>query len=179
MDKQYPDLRAKNKYDQLIYALEERYIDTTQIDTSIHWFRITVNPVFRKPYCLLLIKNNGRSLLTTKVTNGIGGYYTGTLAAQLKSQFKDTLYDNTLRNLQNIGFWKLPIQDTSCVIGHDGEIWKFELIEGGKYQILERWGPENCGDSLTRQLAQIGLRIRELSKLDNILTEIGSLKSGM
>lgn len=179
MDEQYPNLKAKNKYDPFIYAFEEQYIDTTLIDSSKHWFRLTVRPVFRKPYCLVLIKDNDKSFLTTKVTNGDGGYNTGTLAVQLRFQFKDTLYDNTLRNLQDIGFWKLQIHDTTCGPGFDGETWTFELIEGGKYQILSRWVPQNCGDSLTRQLAQVGLRIRELSKLDKVLTALGESKSGM
>jgi hypothetical protein len=179
MDKHYQDLKAKNKYDPFIYAMEEQYVDTTQIDSSKHWFRLTVKPVFRKPYCLVLTKDNDISLLITKVANGDGGYNTGTLAIQLRFQFQDTVYDNTLRSLQDIGFWTLPIHDTTCGPGFDGETWTFELIEAGKYQILTRWVPQTCGDSLTRQLSQVGLRIRELSKLDKVLTALGERKSGM
>ncbi len=179
MDKHYPNLKAKNKYDPFIYAFEEQYIDTTQIDSSTHWFRLTVKPVFRKPYCLVLMKDNDKCFLITKVTNGDGGYNTGTLAIQLRFPLKDTVYDNTLRNLQDIGFWKLPIHDTACGPGLDGETWTFELIDDGRYQILSRWVPQSCGDSLTRQLAQVGLRIKELSRLDNVLTALGERKSGM
>jgi hypothetical protein len=179
MDKHYPDLKAKNKYDPFIYAMEEQYIDTTQIDTSKHWFRLTVKPVFRKPYCLILTKDNDKSFLTTKATNGDGGYNTGTLTIQLRFQFQDTLYDNTLRNLEDIRFWTLPIHDTTCGPGLDGETWTFELIDSGKYQILNRWVPQSCGDSLTKKLSNVGLKIRELSRLDKVLTALGERKSGM
>ena len=47
MNKHYPDLKAKNKFDPFIYAFEEPYVDTTQIDTAKHWFRLTVRLVFR------------------------------------------------------------------------------------------------------------------------------------
>lgn len=44
MDEQYPELKAVNKYEPLIYAMEEPYIDTTKINKTKHWFRITVSP---------------------------------------------------------------------------------------------------------------------------------------
>ena len=179
MDDNYPELKAKNKYDPLIYALEEEFVDTTNINTEKSWFRISVYPVFRKPYCLIIEKDGDNAFLTTKITNGEGGYYTGTLAVKMKYQIADTFYNSILKDLQNLDFLKMPIRDTTCGPGFDGETWTFELIEKSKYHILERWLPEACGDNKTRRLAQIGLRIRELSKLDNVLEALGEEKSGM
>lgn len=179
MNEHYPDLKAKNKYDPFVYAFEEPYIDTTKIDTAKHWFRLTVNPVFRKPYCLVVEKQNDKCYLRTKVTDGEGGYYTGTLALQMTFQFKDTLYNNLVHDLETLRFWNMPLHDTNCRGGLDGETWTFEAIEGGKYHLLGRWFPEGCGDSLTRRLAKVGLRIRNSSKLDKVLTALGERKSGM
>jgi hypothetical protein len=179
MNKHYPDLKAKNKYDAFIYALEEPYVDTTKIDTSKHWFRLTVRPVFRKPYCLIVEKQGDKSFLTTKITNGDGGYNTGTLAVQMKFQYRDTLYNNLIKDLERLNFLNMPLHDTTCGPGLDGETWTFELLEAGKYKLLGRWLPERCGDSKTKQLALLGLRIRELSRLDKILTVLGERKSGM
>jgi len=179
MDKNYPDLKAKNKYDPFIYALEETYVDTTNIDTTKLWFRLTVTPVFRKPYCLIVEKQGEKCFLTTKITNGDGGYITGTLMAHMKFQFPDTLINNLVRDLETINFFYLPLRDTTCGPGLDGETWTFEFIKGGKHHLVVRWLPEACGDNKTLQLARIGLRIREISRLDKILTALGEEESGM
>jgi len=57
----YPGIKARNYYDAFPYAMEEEYIDTTNIDTSRHWFRIIVNPSFDLPYCLIVEKKYGKS----------------------------------------------------------------------------------------------------------------------
>lgn len=168
MDKHYPDLKAINKYDPLIYALEEPYIDTTRIDATKHWFRITVDPTFERPYCLVLSQENDKSTLIAKVTNGRGGYHTGTLTLQLKTEYKDTLYENSLKILNEIGFWALPILDTACGPGFDGENWTFELYEGGKYHIIYRHSPEFCGNELTKRLGKMGIGLKKAGKLDKL-----------
>lgn len=169
MDQYYPNLKAKNKYDPLIYALEERYIDTTKVESSTHWFRLTIMPAFRRPFCITLTKDNDRRYLVTKVTNGFGGYYTGTLAAEIKFQLQDTVYDNIFRRLQDIAFWKLPLVDSTCGPGFDGDWWTFELIENGKYNLIHRGIPQNCSDSPPRQIEELGLKVIALSKLDKLL----------
>jgi hypothetical protein len=124
MNEQYPDLKSKNKYDPFVYALEEPYIDTTQIDSSKYWFRIVVRPCFRLPYCFIFEKKNGKSFLTTKITNGDGAYYTGVLISTMRFPFGDTLYNKISSQLQSLNFWKLG-KDTTCYGGFDGETWTF------------------------------------------------------
>lgn len=178
MDEQYPELKAKNKYDPFIYALEEFYIDTTRIDTAKHWIRITVEPCFRKPYCLILEKKDDKSILTTKITSGDGGYYPGVLIATTRFQFGDTLYDAISDQLSLLDFWNLG-KDTSCHGGFDGEIWIFEAIEKRKYNMVERWVPQGCGNDNTTQLSRIGIMLAKLGRLDNILEAIGERKSDL
>jgi hypothetical protein len=51
--KHYPDVKAKYK-DAFLYALEEPIIDTTTIDTTTKWFRLTIEPCFRLPHCVIV-----------------------------------------------------------------------------------------------------------------------------
>lgn len=174
----YPDIKTKIPFDAFPYAFEEEYIDTTKIDSSRQWFRLIVNPCFRSPYCFVVEKKDGKTFLTTKITNGRGGYFTGVLISTMRFPFGDTLYNNISKQLHFQNFWGLGI-DTTCHGGLDGETWMFEAIENGKYNIFDRWAPQNCGDSTTLRLSKIGILLAKLSKLDNVLTAIGAPKSGM
>lgn len=174
----YPEIKTKIPFDAFPYAFEEEYIDTTKIDSSRNWFRLIVKPCFRLPYCFVVTKKGDKTFLTTKITNGDGGYHTGTLISTTKFSFSDTLYDNISKQLNSQNFWKLGI-DTTCHGGTDGETWMFEAMENGKYNIFARWYPQDCGDSTTQSLSKIGLTLSKLSRLDNILTAIGAPKSGM
>jgi len=174
----YSDIKTRYSYNPFPYAFEEEYVDTTKIDTSRHWFRIMVKPCFRRPYCFTLEKKYDQSLLTTKITNGRGGYTTGVLVLTTKFSFDDTLYDNISGKLNSLNFWKLN-KDTTCHGGLDGEDWTFEAIENGKYNIISRWVPQDCGDSITKQLSYIGIHLGTLSRLDNMLVALGALRSGI
>lgn len=173
----YPDIKTKYVYDAFTYAFEEDYIDATAIDTSKRWFRLMVKPCFRLPYCFVVEKKHNRAFLTTKITNGDGGYYTGNLIVTMKFPFEDSLFNNLFKNLTDLGFWSLPSRDTACHGGLDGETWTFESIEKGRYNIVNRWVPQACGNKSTKLLAQIGLRFKELSELDKILIALGARKS--
>ena len=168
---QYPDVKAKY-IDPFIYAFEEPIVDTTKIDTAIKWFRLTVEPCFRLPYCLIVEKKKGKTFLTTKVTNGDGGYYSGTLALNMKFLLQDSICDNLINQLHMLNFWTLAA-DTTCHGGLDGETWIFESIDKGKYNVLSRWYPQECGNMRTKQLAQLGLRLREYSRLEKVLATLG------
>lgn len=172
----YPETKSVYNAYSFPYALEEEYIDTTKIDTGRSWFRIIVQPSFRLPYCFVLEKKDGKSFLTTKITNGDGGYHTGVLMATLKFSFGDTMYDYISQKLNSLNFWKLG-NDTTCGPGVDGENWMFEFIENGKYNVLSRWSPDFCGDSTTLELSKIGFHLGKLSKLDNILKAIDGTSS--
>ena len=162
------NIKAKNINDPFILGFEENYIDTTQIDSSKKWFRISVNPVFRIPYCLILEQIADRSSLTLKMTNGHGGYYSGYLDFVSTRLFEDSLYFSISNKLHQLNFWKVTA-DTTCRGGFDGESWTFEAIENGKYNIQTRWIPLHCGNSVTKQLATIGVQLRDSSQFKDYL----------
>ena len=163
----YPDIKAQNVYDPFIYAFEENYIEPAKIDSSINWFRITVDPCFRRPYCIIVENKLHKTYVTAKMTNGDGGYHCGLLDFSLTKIFSDSLYNDISKQLHELNFWKLK-KDTVCGGGFDGETWTIEAIEKGQYNIIYRWVPQDCGDKTTRQLGQLGLQIRGKSKLLDI-----------
>ena len=160
----YPDIKAKNIADPFIYAFEENYIDTTSIDSTVNWLRISVAPCFRRPYCLVVEKKFDKTYLTAKMTDGDGGYYWGHLDITTTKIFSDTLYNNISKQLHQLNFWTLH-EDTVCHGGYDGEHWTIEAIENGQYNIIDRWVPQHCGGETTLQLGQLGLQIRDKSKI--------------
>jgi len=164
----YPVQNSRLANDPFFYALEEPYIDTTKIDSSMLWFRITVEPCFRLPYCMVLEKISGRVYLTTKASNGSGCYNPGVLAYMSKFHINDTVFNNVLNKLDSLDFWNLGY-DTTCHGGLDGETWIFEAIVNRKYNVIYRWYPQGCGNDTTLALGNIGTRLRKFSKFDKVM----------
>lgn len=156
------NIKAKNIDDPLIIALDEPYIDTTKIDSLKSWIRFSVNPCFRRPYCLIVEKKYNKTFITSKVSDGNGGYFTGLLLFSITNILSDSVYNNISMELKDLNFWGLG-QDTTCPGGADGETWKIEAIENGNYKIIERWVPFDCGNEITKHIAQIGKEIRDSS----------------
>ncbi len=160
----FSHIKAKNK-DPLIYAFEEPYIDTTKIDNKKSWLRVTVNPAFRVPYCLIVEKINGKTYLTSKMMNGYGDDLENTLAFSLTTIYSDTLYNSVFKELRKLDFWELSNANPNLESGVDGEGWTIEAIEAGKHNRVYRWVPQHSRDEATRRLGKLGIRLRETSKV--------------
>lgn len=169
LNTQYPEVKSNRFHDAFLYALEEPYIDTARIDTAKHWLRLVITESFSNPYCLVLEKRNGKTYFTTKVTDGIGGQYTGNLRLAWTQTYPESIYDSVINHLNDYQFWQLPAEDTACHGGTDGSMWTVEGIDNGKYQYLHRWSPERCGDSLSRRLGETGKQLKQLSKLEGMV----------
>ncbi len=154
--------KSKNYNDPMIFALEEEYIDSSNISPSFNWFRIVTNPTFIKPYSITLVKKNNKSYLTTKQTDGTGGYFSGYLTKSLTLVSSDSLFNQIANQLDSINIWEINV-DTTCLSGTDGDQWTIEFIKDGKYCFLSRWEPLNCGDSNTKLIGKIGLSLLEKS----------------
>ena len=164
----YPEIKSINKTDAFVYAFEEPYIDSVNYDSDKNWFRITVDPCFRIPYCIIIEKKYNKTYLTSKVTNGHGGYFSGELLFSLTEIYTDSLYEEVSERLHEVDFWNLK-KDTTCIGGFDGENWTFEAIEDGKYNIIDRWVPLHCGDSTTRKLGNLGTMLIKKSNMVELL----------
>lgn len=168
---QYPNIKTPYA-NSFTYAMEEPIIDTSHIDPARKWFRLTVSPCFAFPYCFVLEKKDDKTLLTVKASNGDGGYFPGTLMMTLHLHLEDTLYDTISRQLHSVDFWHLG-KDSACGRGTDGQTWIMEVMENGQYHLVSRWCPEDCGNAATRQLGQIGSRLRTLARLNKLFPALG------
>ena len=173
----YPEL--KTAYTNLfLYAMEEDFIDSCAIDSSRQMFRVTVDPCFRRPYCIVVEKKAGKGSLSIKITDGYGGQYPGLLASTTRFQFVGDMYDQVSRKLDSLRFFELG-KDTTCGMGLDGEWWLLEFVERGRYNAIHRWVPQHCGDSTTRQLARLVKEVARQGNLDEILVAIGAPPSDL
>jgi len=153
--RQYPNIHTAYYVDPLPYALEEEYIDTTRVDSSREWVRFIVFPFLDLPYSLVLERNAGRTYLTAKLTDGKGRYSTGQLILTSKNELKDSLAESIFKTLDSLGFWHLN-DDTLCQRGTDGNVWDIEAMTKGRYNRVNRWEPQDCGNLDTRRLAELG-----------------------
>jgi hypothetical protein len=175
---QYPDLHTTYYMDPLPYALEEEYIDTTRIDSSREWIRFIVYSFFDLPYSLVLERRAGRTYLTTKLTDGQGLYHTGQLILTSKQVVPDSLTESVFRTIDSLNFWRLQ-GDTSCHGGTDGSEWSIEAILHAKYNRVERWAPEGCGDSVTRKLAELGNQLAAACDLPTLIRACDKRRPGL
>jgi hypothetical protein len=161
-----------NRYDALIFALEEDYVDTSNVPNKDGWIRFTIDPTFRIPYCLIIEKKNGLTYLTGKMTDGYGGYYPGYLNFSITQTFPDTLFDYFSKRLNDINFFKLNDEKDNIA---DGEGWTIEFIENDNYNLVERRSPNHYGSPATKQLGKIGLELKKISKIIDTAPVLDSL----
>lgn len=162
------DIKAKNINDPFIFAFNETYIDTTHIDKNKEWLRITVDPCFDIPYCMIVEKVNNRTKLTIKTTNGYGCYCSGYLNFFNTQFLPDTAFNDISKKLNELNFWKLE-NDTTCEKVVDGEHWTLEAIEKGKYNLIYRQSPTFCTSNETKILLSIANELKKASRLNDFL----------
>jgi hypothetical protein len=170
----YPNLPIANSnrgidpvLDEFKYAFKEEFTDTAHIDKTRQWLRILVMPSFGISYCLVLENRAGRSLFTFKITDGLGGYYTGDLLLTKQTTLPDTFAPRVFRELDSLGFWRLG-EDTADN-GLDGTVWCFEALDKGRYHQVMRWMPKNEGNDTTRRLGRIGGSLEQQGNFDDYL----------
>ena len=159
----YDNSKAKNYWDEFVYALDEPYIDTTKIDKDKRWIRLIVRPTFLNPYSITLDKIKNDTKVTFKMTNGRGGYYSGYLTLTSFLYFKDTLYNSYNLRLDKINFWEIKGKDSTCPELLDGTTFVFESIDKGKYNVVYRQSPSTCISKEAQELSKIGGDLFEIS----------------
>lgn len=69
-----------------------------------------------------------------------GGYEPGQLIESKTISISQQQVTNFLHLLDKANFWHLPAGDER--VGLDGATWTIEGVKDGKYQVVERWSPE-------------------------------------
>jgi hypothetical protein len=113
------------------------------------------------------IKADGSAGLTTKVSDGAGGYKPGKLIENASRPLIQRQTDEFLANVKRFQFWELPTHETSATVGCDGSQWIIEGVKGGKYHVVDRWTPakgpvHDLGLAFVFGLAQMKIPKREL-----------------
>ena len=138
------------------------------------WLRSFHHPISVR----LDIRQDGTGLLTTKVTSGQGGYKPGALVMNKTRALTKEQTSWALDRINEIGFWGLPTYEKpkegvgangekTLQIDVDGAQWILEGVKDGKYQVTDRWSPENgpmhtLGIMMLIDLAQLKLLYQEV-----------------
>ena len=87
------------------------------------------------------VQADGSARLTTKMTNGTGGFKPGNLVQNDTSTLTREQAELFLRKIEEHKFWNLEAVDKSNG-GMDGAEWIIEGVKDGSYHIVNRWSPE-------------------------------------
>lgn len=98
------------------------------------WLRTFDHPVAVR----LAINKDGSGVVLLKVTSGAGGYKPGQITQEQTFSASKSQVQNFRTLLESVGFWSLK---NESVAGLDGAEWIMEGRENGRYQVVDRWGP--------------------------------------
>jgi hypothetical protein len=96
---------------------------------------------FHHPVAVRIWNSGGEQFITVKEMNGAGGYGPGKLILNQTRKLAKAEWDEFTRLLERTCYWELPTEDER--LGRDGARWILEGVRGGRYHIVDRWGPES------------------------------------
>jgi hypothetical protein len=142
----------KKRYSEALRALDEPSLMSEPSNESYRflWLRTFNHPVAIR----VNINHDGTSLLTTKVSDGKGGYKLGKLIVNRKRRLTKEQTSWFLDRIKELGFWDLPAYEKqteetgsngekTVTVNLDGSHWILEGIKDKKYHVVDRWSPEN------------------------------------
>jgi hypothetical protein len=136
------DSFRSNWYSKHLIALEEPSFLQKSKDSSAESYRFVWLRTFHHPIIVRIdVQANGSAELTTKVSNGAGGYEPGKLVENTSRPLTQRQTDKFLATIQRLQFWELPTHETPETVGCDGSQWIIEGIKDGKYHVVDRWTP--------------------------------------
>jgi hypothetical protein len=172
------DIKAK-WYTKILTALDERPLVANAHDGRspcvyrFLWIRTFHNPVSVR----LTVKAEGEGVVTTRMSDGRGGYDTGRLTLNRTRPVSREEVQSFLVRLRDLSFWSMPSEDDGGVedsrgyrlktSGLDGARWVLEGIKDGEYHVVDRWSPEYPGESVaSREYGQICRYLLKLGRVD-------------
>jgi hypothetical protein len=95
---------------------------------------------FHHPVAVRIWNSGGEQFITVKEMSGAGGYDPGKLILNQTRKLAEAEWGEFTRLLEQTCYWELPTEGES--LGADGARWILEGVKGGRYHIVDRWGPE-------------------------------------
>jgi hypothetical protein len=136
------DSFRSNWYSKHLKALGEPSLSQMAKDSKAESYRFVWLRTFHHPVIVRVdIKADGSAELTTKVSNGAGGYEPGKLIENASRPLIQRQTDKFLATIKRLQFWELPTNETSEGVGCDGSQWIIEAVKDGKYHVVDRWTP--------------------------------------
>jgi len=133
------DQQIQGLYSQHLLSMGEPSLWAMSEDEDKQAYRFLWLRTFHYPISIRLeIDEEGMGNLTTRITDGAGGFRPG------KVIFDETLFMAQekikwfLTELDAVDFWHHPIQ----VGGIDGAEWILEGVKDGKYHLMSQWSPK-------------------------------------
>ena len=124
-------------YSKMLYALEEPILKDYRGEKEI--YRFTWLRTFHHPVSIIIIKENEKIAITTKVSDGKGGYEPGNIIYNKTVELSDNDYKILLRKINISDFWKMKTE--SKIMGNDGSQWIIEGVKNNQYKLVIRWTP--------------------------------------
>ena len=102
-------------------------------------YRFYYLPTFDPPYIIRLSRSASGVLLTTKGTDGMGGYEPGKIVKDESAPLSETQWRRLLRALSGARFWTADSYKPEG--GYDGERYIVEGYDRNHYHFVDRWSP--------------------------------------
>jgi hypothetical protein len=129
-------------YSKHLKAFEEPSLLQKSKGSSAQSYRFVWLRTFHHPIILRVdVRADGSAELTTKVSNGAGGYEPGKLIENTSRPLTQRQTETFVATIQRLQFWDLPTHETPETVGCDGSQWIIEGIKDGKYHVVGRWKP--------------------------------------
>jgi hypothetical protein len=134
-------------YSKHLKALEEPSVWHLSLQKPpVEVYRFLYLRSFDHPIAVRLsIAADGTGALTSKETNGAGGYEPGSLIRNRTVKLSEKRVESFREKVEELGFWKLPTwpEPDEKTVGVDGAQWILEAAEGGRYHVVDRWSPHS------------------------------------
>jgi len=127
-------------YSKHYKALREEKLYNKKTDNEI--FRFVYLPTFNSPICIRVEKKNNEYILTSKRTNGQGGYKAGWLVRKNKKKITETQWNELMKKVNSINDWEVYYKE-EIDGGLDGSQWIFEYLNPEGYKIRDVWSPSD------------------------------------
>jgi hypothetical protein len=130
-------------YSKHLIALREHSLLTqSREQTAGEIYRFLWLRTFHHPICVRLsIRRDGTAVLTSKETNGKGGYQPGKLIHTTTRELSKEEVRSLRERFDSVVSRQPPTKRDDASVGLDGAQWIFEASQMGSYRVVDRWSP--------------------------------------